>query len=189
MSSAAPPAPEPSAPAPSGGVWGALTREVAGMPLFMWVAVGVVGLGIVFLMRRNGGSAGTAAAPGDSTAITDPSTGLPYGNPLASAIDPTTGLPYAFEQFPVGGVNSPTGITAPYQNLLFGDIFGAGATESFPTGVGGAEYVTVTQFPTPGSTLASIAAAIGIPLATLRSLNPNITDPSQIVPGSQIRIK
>ena len=40
----------------------------------------------------------------------------------------------------------------------------------------------------PGETLALVASRLGVSLADLQKANPQITDPSKLVPGSEIKI-
>lgn len=184
MSGPEPSAPPSPSPSPSAPHW--WERDLGGLPVGIWIVVVPAGIGLALLIRHRVGAAQSAPATSgnDGQPLFDPSTGLPLGNPLAGAIDPATGIPFALEQG--GGITS--GVAAPYQNPAFGNIFGGGATETFPNGQGGPEYITVNNYPSAGSTLASIAAAIGITLQQLQALNPSITSPSQLVPGSQIRI-
>lgn len=172
--------PAPSGPpaVPEGAHW--WERSVGGLPLGVWLIVVPAGILIALVVRRsvaNASAAVPATSGNDGTPLVDPSTGLPLGNPTAGSTDTTI----------ANGFNTNP-ITAVYYNLAYGDIFGS-ATLFEPQGIAGPAFVESNNYPTAGSTMQSIADSLGLTLDQLLALNPGITSPQQIVPGTPVRIR
>jgi hypothetical protein len=90
---------------------GIMSKDVAGLPTWVWIIVVGAGIAAAYVVPKFLGSKGTGApattGTGDST-----------GSGLGLAVDPTTGLPYAVEGLvPGGGLagsgNTTTPVTTP----------------------------------------------------------------------------
>lgn len=89
---------------------GIMSKEVAGLPTWVWVIVVGAGIAAAYIVPKFLGAKGTGQAAttgtGDST-----------GSGLGLAIDPTTGLPYAVEGLvPAGGLAGGGNTTTPVTN-------------------------------------------------------------------------
>lgn len=86
-----------------------LKKKVAGLPLFVWLGVAVVGLGLGWYLRRNSSSSGSlAASPTDAASSGTDSGTADLGSALSG-----------------GGIASPTMGTDPYaDSSVLGDIRG-----------------------------------------------------------------
>jgi LysM repeat protein len=183
--SVTPSAPVAATPSPAGtGIRGFLERDTAGIPNWAWLIILPAGiLAAIFIPRLFGSSSSSAASGTDTSGdLIDPSTGLPYGNAYAAYIDPTTGIPYSLEATTPTTTPASTTTTTPTSS---GTDTDTGSSSSSP--VAGAKYYTVNPWPQPGSTLSSIAAIVGVPLASVEALNPQISNVNLIYPGQQVR--
>lgn len=94
---------------PEGGIGGAITHDVAGLPTWVWGVVVVVGLGAAYILPRLGQGTSTEETPNEG----------PTGTvTLTLPVDPTTNLPYAFAPQPIntpepGPTPTPTPTPAP----------------------------------------------------------------------------
>jgi LysM repeat protein len=199
--------PEPEGATPPKSNKAFFTQKVAGVPLVAWVAVLALVVG-AFLWWRNrqqaaaGNATATAAAGAVPTAATSeelmaaglyqppnitynvpspnieqgveeasPGTGVGPLPPVPVTTPPTPAPP------PVPTAKPPTPpVSSPVSKM-------APAAPTPPT----PKYITVTPWPTLTSTLWGISQKVGVPLARIEALNPNIRNPNVIYAGQSIR--
>jgi LysM repeat protein len=186
----------PEAPSPADGK-NFLMKKVGPLPLVVWVGGGGLAVG-GYLWYRNrkeaaaGASTATAAAAAVPTAATsqeleaagyDQSSQGPFwgGDPGVSGSAPsTTALPPA-----VAVPATPTAVVTPTPTAAAkapaSTMSNAAPTKVVP------KYITVTPWPTLTSTLSGISSKVGVPLARIEALNPQIKNPNLIHAGESVR--
>jgi hypothetical protein len=160
------------------GISGFLSQQTAGLPNWAWLLVIAVGIAAAVVVPKLVGKGGGISPT--------PDTG---SEGLGLAIDPTTGLPYAVSGLVPSGayaggntvstpdMSSPPPIPQSPQQTTPAPVAKSPVQSKQPPAPAPAQpptqYVTVTPWPTPTSTLSGIAAKSGISLARLEQLNPS----------------